>query len=261
MIQFQQNFEAASRILHNKADQELVLFVLRHGESLGQKNPRAYEALGDDALPITRHGVSQSIAAGKLLSRLCVSSGFEKVDIRTSTGERSGTTAQLIAEIMDTTPLLINLREDRRLDKQKFGAFDGYFTSAARKQNAPVAFQHYEAHEKPKGDFYARPPGGESVADVQGRVAAVLEEILERPVPTILVTHGTNALCIENILMGHGEEWVLASQDQRPNCSIHMLYGKVGAMRHIAVADDPLGWSRNNLNWALKQKTNPSQSL
>jgi|GEM_PF-6688728 len=251
MIRFQQNFEAASRMIRGKGKDELVVFVLRHGESLGQKNPAAYEALGDDALPITRHGVSQSIAAGKLLGRLCRLSGFENVDIRTSTGERSGTTAQIIFEIMDTTQLHLSLREDRRLDKQKFGAFDGYFTSAARRQNAPEAFAQYEAFEKPKGDFHARPPGGESIADVQARVERVIDEIIANPVPTILVTHGTNALCIENILMKRGESWVLASQDQRPNCSIHMLAGKPGAMRHIAVADDPLGWSKNNLSWSI----------
>lgn len=249
MIRFQQNFEAASRLLGTNPDKELVLFVLRHGESLGQKDPRAYKALGDDALPITRHGVSQSIAAGKLLSSLCLSSGFKRVDVRTSTGERSGMTALLISEIMDTTQLRIHFREDRRLDKQKFGAFDGYFTTAARKANVPEAYRKYETDEKPKGDFHARPPGGESIADVQDRVAEALEEIIEKPVPTVLVTHGTNALCVENILMNRGEEWVLASQDQRPNCSIHMLCGKPGEMQHITVADDPLSWSKNNPVW------------
>lgn len=250
MIKFQQNFEAAARLLKDAGDNELVLFVLRHGESLGQKNPRAYEALGDDALPITRRGYRESVAAAKMVARLCLLSGFDRVDIRTSTGERSGMTSDIIYDIMSTTPLNMNLREDERLDKQKFGAFDGYFTSAARRLNAPEAWQHYEEFEKPKGDFHARPPGGESVGDVQLRVAEVIREIIARPVPTIIVTHGTNALCVENALLGHGEEWVMAGQDKWANCSIHMLTGKPGAIRHIPVADDPVSWSKNNPLWA-----------
>ncbi len=251
LVKFQQNFEEASGILRQREKEELVLFVLRHGESLGQKNPNAYGALGDEVLPITRHGQRQSIAAAKLLARLCLQAEFKNVDIRTSTGERSTATAELIYEIMGTTPLAVSLREDQRLDKQKFGRFDGHFTSAARRMHAPEAFREYEEYEKPKGDFHARPPSGESVADVQSRIAGAIDDIISRPVPTVLVTHGTNALCIENILMGRGEEWVLASQDQRPNCSVHMLMGKPGSMRHVAVADDPLGWSKNNLSWAL----------
>ena len=250
MIKFQQNFEAASRILRNKGKEDMILFVLRHGESLGQKNPNAYGALGDDVLPITRLGVRQSIASGKLMSRVCILAGIDRVEIRTSTGERSGMTGELIYEIMSTTLLHTGLREDPRLDKQKFGAFDGYFTSAARKQHAPEAYLQYETFEKPKGDFHARPPGGESIADVQARIADVVSEINEHPVPTVLVTHGTNALCVENLLLGRGEDWVLASQDQRPNCSIHMIFGKPGNMQHLPVADDPLGWSKNNPVWS-----------
>lgn len=230
-------------------DHDVVLFTLRHGESLGQKNINAYKALGDDALPITKLGVRQSIAAGKLLAQACYMAGIPKVDMRTSTGERSSTTAELMYEFMNGRQLEVSLQDDVRLDKQKFGAFDGYFTSAEREANAPEAYARYMAEEKPKGEFYARPPGGESIADVRDRIRLAINDYVQSPIPVIAVSHGTNTLCAEDVLLHRGEDWVLQGLDKRPNCSIHMIYGSPErGYRAQIIADDPLLWAREFTN-------------
>lgn len=253
MTSLQNNFEKAVRNIIAAKPHDTILFTLRHGESVGQKNVAAYKTLGDDAIPINRLGVLQSIASGKLLAKACQLAGVSEVDIRTSSGERSSTTALLIHEVMDgSKDLDVGLMEDRRLDKQKFGLFDGYFTSAERKAAVPEAYERYVLEEKPKGEFHARPPEGESIADVRERIRGAVREYVENRAPIISITHGTNALCIDDVLMDRGEAWILAGLDKRPNCSIHMFTGNCAqGFRHQVIADDPLKWSEQHRDWNL----------
>jgi 2,3-bisphosphoglycerate-dependent phosphoglycerate mutase len=253
MTSLQRDFEKAVRNIRAVKPHDTILFTLRHGESIGQKFISAYKTLGDDPLPITRLGVLQSIAVGKLTAKICQFAGITQVDIRTSSGERSSTTALLIHEIMDgDISLEVGMMEDRRLDKQKFGLFDGHFTSAERKAAVPEAYEQYVREEKPKGEFYARPPQGESIDDVRERIRTAVDGYTESHVPIISVTHGTNALCIDDVLMERGEEWILAGLDKRPNCSLHMYTGnKANGFTHHVVADDPLKWNEQHRSWSF----------
>jgi broad specificity phosphatase PhoE len=253
MTSLQRDFEKAVRNISAAKPHDMILFTLRHGESIGQKFISAYKTMGDDPLPITRLGVLQSIAVGKLAAKICQLAGIGQVDIRTSSGERSSTTALLIHEIMDgNVNLDVGMMEDRRLDKQKFGLFDGHFTSLERKAAEPEAYEQYVREEKPKGEFHARPPGGESIADVRERIRSAINDYTESHVPIISVTHGTNALCIDDVLMNRGEEWILAGLDKRPNCSFHMYAGNnTDGFTHHVVADDPLKWNEQYRNWSF----------
>src|SRR5690606_24398064 len=115
--------------------------------------------------------------------------------------KRSGHTAQVIHDVLTRGGIEVTLIEDPRLDKQKFGLFDGLFTRKERFETHPEAYKAYAEQEMREGEFYARPPEGESIADVQTRIADAVADLQRRPIPTIIVTHGTNTLCIENILM------------------------------------------------------------
>lgn len=233
-------FTDATRILEERSENDLALFVLRHGESLGQVDISAYKTIGDDKIPLTARGKLQAIAGGRILSALAEQIGFSDMRIITSTGQRSTRTALELFNALDPSHLP-TLSYDTRLDKQKFGKFDGLFTSAERRAVHPRDYKIYETHLQAEGLFHARPPQGESIGDVQARVSDFIDNLKGTHMPTILVTHGTNALCIENALLDRGEEWVLGGIDTRPNCSIRLLAGNAekGYTAHT-ISNDPV---------------------
>jgi 2,3-bisphosphoglycerate-dependent phosphoglycerate mutase len=217
---------ATAALVNAAQNDEQMLFVLRHGESRGQKDIRLYSKLGDTRIPLTDLGYRQARTAGKTIAALLKLAGIqENPIIYSSTGERSLATGASMLHVLIrhgyTTPFI----PDMRLDKQKFGKFDGLFTRAERKASVPSDYARYVEEEVINGAFYARPPEGESIADVKGRAHDFLTTLPRDRVPKIIVTHGTNALCLEADAAGYLNQWVLDGQDKWPNCGIHILTG------------------------------------
>lgn len=246
-------FNKALQTLRNLRGHDLALFVLRHGESLGQVDINAYKTIGDDNIPLTQRGRRQAIAGGKILSALADAFGFANMRIITSTGQRSTRTALELFNAVNPGHLP-SLSYDARLDKQKFGKFDGLFTAQERREKHPQDYIVYETQLNAQGLFHARPPQGESIADVQERINTLIEDLRGTHMPTVLVTHGTNTLCIENALLGRGESWVLGGIDTRPNCSIRLITGRSenGYKAHT-ISNDPMAdqtavrrWQQND---------------
>lgn len=217
-----EEFASAVRDLRALRKRDIVMFVLRHAESAGQGQQELYKTLGDYHLPITRLGVRQANAAGDILAGLIAHSGLENARLISSTGHRSTRT---MVEIFTHLAPDTYVNVDPRLDKQKFGDFDGLFTSAEREAACPEGFKKFQKMKEKRGLFYARPPNGESMRDVQKRMTPFFEERAERGGVTIAVTHGTNALCLEDIALGRGVKWIIDRLDTRPNCAIRMITG------------------------------------
>ena len=114
---------------------------------------------------------------------------------------------------------------DERLEKQKFGVFDGMLSSRERAEKQPVAFAQYKHQLATLGEFRAKPEGGESIEDVFTRMKEFNAEILRDPRPSIVVTHGLPELCGEAALLGHEENWIMEKADTVQNASIRMVYG------------------------------------
>lgn len=238
-------FASVAAILKQVRENDLVLFVMRHGESLGQVDISAYRSLGDENLPLTNNGVRQAAAGGRILSALADQLGFSSMRVISSNGKRSASTARVVFRALEPEHK-ISVTFDERLDKQKFGKFDGLFSSAERREKCPEEFEIYQTQLRTEGLFHARPPQGESIGDIQVRARDFLGGLRGTPMPTILVTHGTNALCLENELLGHGQEWVLAGIDKRPNCSIRLLAGNATeGYRALNISDTPVADSRS----------------
>lgn len=217
-----EEFSKAVHDLRALDERDMVMFVLRHAESAGQKKQELYKTVGDSHLPITKLGVRQAHAAGEVLARLVDAAGLDNVRLISSTGHRSTRTMVEIFRSLDQDTY-VNV--DRRLDKQKFGKFDGLFTSEERAAAHPKGFAKFQQVKEKRGIFYARPPEGESMRDVQKRMVPFFEEHAKRGGTTIAVTHGTNALCLEDIALHRGVQWIIDRLDTRPNCAIRMITG------------------------------------
>lgn len=219
---------------------DTTLFVLRHAESLGQKDRETYKTLGDKHIPLTPLGIEQAQAAGILLSRLIQQAGLQGVQLISSTGHRSTrTTVEIFNSLQQDT--YINF--DERLDKQKFGKFDGLFSSAERKAACPQEYPAFERDMEEHGIFYARPPEGENIRDVQLRMLPFFREQEARGGTTIVVTHGTNALCLEDIALHRGVAWITDRIDTRPNCAIRMITGNADRGYHATtICTNPVSY-------------------
>ncbi len=213
----------------NRNGKDFTFLVLRHGESLGQIFKGAYRALGDDKIPLTPKGSAQASAAGHIIGRLAQEWNVPFARILCSSGNRASHTAQEIFKKVALYKPGSTLEIAPAIDKQKFGAFDGLFTDAEREAQC--------------GPLYARPPGGESVADVRDRIGMLFDGLRDAPGFYVIVTHGTNTLCIESILTGKDEAWIMDNVDTRGNCQIRMLAGhhETGFTAQD-VCRDPLAW-------------------
>lgn len=201
------------------------LYIVRHGESLGQLDPANYARIGDHNLPLTETGHAQAQKAGALLSKFTAANdrGDKPLRVYFSTCVRAEQTAQNIRQALENNGRYIITEPDRRLDKQQFGLFDGLFTGAERREKYPVEYEDYKTQLAAIGPFYARPPGGQSINDISDQSEDFLADIIDDPAPAIIVTHGLNALCIERLLLGHDENWVLERADTVSNCAVRRI--------------------------------------
>jgi 2,3-bisphosphoglycerate-dependent phosphoglycerate mutase len=231
-----EDFDRAIKGLRTLDAGTFVMFVLRHAESLGQKKQQVYKTMGDGNIPLTPHGVRQAKAAGVVLSYILEQSRLGHAQLISSTGHRSTrTTVEIFNQLESDT--YINF--DARLDKQKFGDFDGLFTSEERMAACPDTFPVFQKSKEERGLFYARPPNGESIEDVQMRMRPFFTERVTQPLPTVIVTHGTNALCLEDIALDRGVQWIVDRLDTRPNCAIRMITrDRAGAFAASTICTD-----------------------
>lgn len=148
------------------------IYVTRHGQSQGQLDVDQYRICGDDNIPLTDLGHIQAVHAGELLRAF----NIHVAALYHSTSLRALQTGEGILLALPYTPHIV---PDKRIDKQKFGQFDGLFTDAEREAACPEAFARYQEELKIDGPLAARPPGGESILDVIDRVGVEMDEILE----------------------------------------------------------------------------------
>ncbi|MGB9154525.1 MAG: histidine phosphatase family protein [Alphaproteobacteria bacterium] len=209
----------------------LRFFTIRHGQSVGQLDITAYKTPGDALIPLTDWGRQQSREAGEFLRQLSLDFGLGSFEVWHSTCRRTKETSENLADGLGSD-LVISQQPDIRLDKQIFGLFSGIFDDKEKAQLYPREFQHYQEELLAKGTFFARPPGGESLADVQAKSKDFVKSFTgvahSKARNIVVVTHGTPTLCIENTLTNRGSNWVLQNIDHVPNCDIRLIENSKG---------------------------------
>mmetsp|Transcript_5 Transcript_5/g.9 ORF Transcript_5/g.9 Transcript_5/m.9 type:complete len:292 (-) Transcript_5:848-1723(-) len=181
------------------------IILIRHGESLGNIDERAYGETADWRIPLTNRGREQARLAGKK-----VASHITPSNIKSNPNTIESTTSnniffyvspylrtrQTLREILHEIPSdqILGIREDPRISEQQFGNFQSHHT-----------MQDNKATRSDFGRFYYRfPEGGESGFDVYNRVSGFIgtlkrdsaeyyseDETQEEDSTTIcIVTHG-----------------------------------------------------------------------
>jgi broad specificity phosphatase PhoE len=198
-----------------------VLWLVRHGESVGNVADAQAKELGADRLeldirdpdvPLSDTGRAQAEALGTWLAAL--PEDQRPTAVLSSPFERALTTAQLA-----TAELGLRVRTDERLRERDFGAFDRMTGAGIREQ-----FPDEAARRDLLGKFYYRPPGGESWADVALRIRSLLatEGLRHDCERLVVVAHQAVIMVFRYVLEGLTEQELLAvdREEQVANASL-----------------------------------------
>lgn len=159
------------------------MILIRHGESLGNRDEGEYSRTPDWKISLTDRGREQALNAGQRLKQIV---GDDPLCVFVSPYQR---TQQTLHEVLKAIPddQILTLREDPRLREQDTGNL----------QNAKEMSRLWKERDE-FGRFFYRFPNGENGADVCDRVSSFLEmvarekEVSSLPYDTnqIIVTHG-----------------------------------------------------------------------
>lgn len=184
------------------------LWLVRHGESIGNVAATAAEIEGlevipldlrDADVPLSDTGREQAEALGEWLEdhRATIDTYWSSPYLRA----RETLAVALTASGGDATVFV-----DERLRDRELGILD-----LLTRVGVARRFPDEMARRKHLGKFYHRPPGGESWADVALRLRSFLREALEGPGGSVMiVAHDAVVMLLLYVLLPLHEEELLA---------------------------------------------------
>jgi broad specificity phosphatase PhoE len=150
------------------------LYCVRHGQSEGNINPEAYYQMPEWKIPLTAEGKKQAENVGKNLSDI------DSFYMISSPYVRARETATIIKKQIKT--IYSYYQESPLIIERAWGNLRDEVNQFKTREERNHLF-----------DFYRRPTGGESFADVYQRAFVFLEYLKNNfndPKDTIIVSHG-----------------------------------------------------------------------
>lgn len=195
------------------------IYIIRHGQS--EANLKTYNEIKEDCkVELTNEGRTQAEEAGKFLSQTIPQNEIKDSIIITSTYLRALQTTQQINKSLN-----IKTTKDSRLVEFDRGIFIKCKYSE-RKLKFPKEFQEYQNMQHSKNKFFAKPPEGESGADVYRRVRPItyeLKQLCKQGVKNvIIVSHHDTMKVLTLALMDYDKLWY-CKENSVQNCSIRKI--------------------------------------
>ncbi|EJK86449.1 histidine phosphatase family protein [Rhizobium sp. AP16] len=208
------------------------IFLVRHGESLGNISDQAYRQFGDHNVPLTQWGYRQALEAGRVIASYL--EGLPVTELRKQSIWHSPylRTRQSKDALLEALPdaLVEDIREDYLLREQDFGLFTEIYDHAEQKRKFPEEFEKWARLRNNSGKFYARPPDGESRADVAQRVRLFLQTVMHDAKNgrdnVIIVGHGVTNRAFEMNFLHHSVDWFERS-DNPGNADVTLIEGNL----------------------------------
>lgn len=225
------------------------IFLVRHGESMGNVDKNIHRTHADHAIPLSDRGHEQAVAAGKFLDTY-LTEMVDRIDkpvrprLWTSPYLRTRQTADGIEKgigrvgspvlypdrdkAIPQHPRILDRREHLALCEQQFGLFDG-IPDEELPERYPDEHAHYKKQEEFEGRFWARMPMGESRWDVAMRVHQAFgtwhRDADRHGIENlIVVAHGVTVRCIVMRWLHLPFEWI-ENEPNPKNCSIRLIEG------------------------------------
>jgi len=203
------------------------ILLVRHGESLGNVDPRVHATTADHAVPLSERGHQQAREAGaRIADYLDQHVQGERPHIRlwVSPYHRTRQTADRLVET--ARGWITDRVEHILLCEQQFGLFDGV-AEAELPQRFPNEWSYYDMVCRFGGKFWARMPQGESRFDVAKRIHQAFgtfhRDALEHGIRDIIVIcHGVTLRAFVMMWCHLSPEWFEAEPNPN-NCAIRRI--------------------------------------
>jgi broad specificity phosphatase PhoE len=186
-----------------------LLVLIRHGESLrntmvekgtpfiteeGKKLLTSLGALADHKIPLTDAGKAQAVSAGAgVKARFgvpdeLVHSGFVRTE---------STTGGILTAYTPEERARISVRRDYRMRERNPG-----WLITATKAEAGGRYPWLQTYWDETGDYFAVPPGGESLAMATDRIRPFHDDLFAGPKgrKTFVVAHGNSIRCLRGLI-------------------------------------------------------------
>lgn len=156
------------------------IFLVRHGQSLGNVDKNIYLTVPDYKVELTDLGKEQAKKAASTIHEKLSQHSIHRAAMYCSPFCRTRQTAEPIRNLID-----IDYKEDPRIREQEWGNYKDLAASL-----------RIDKERERYGRFFYRMPDGESGADVYDRISTFLETIHrdfknpDYPRATIIVSHG-----------------------------------------------------------------------
>lgn len=216
------------------------IFLVRHGESLGNVDRTTHKRLPDHAIPLSEEGKEQAFRAGQWLDRKwfeflprnCdpldphpeIYSYLNDVRMWTSPYARTRQTAETFVAGCDK--FHGETRENILLCEQQFGLFDG-LSDEELQEKYPDEHAFYQKCEDFEGRFWARMPLGESRFDVAARVQQFFgtlhrDKESSNVYDVIIICHGVTMRAFLMMWCHYSPEW-FEKEPNPKNCAIRLI--------------------------------------
>jgi broad specificity phosphatase PhoE len=203
-----------------------TLWIVRHGQSVGNLARDATEAAGaalidivtrDVDTPLSSLGEEQAQALGRWFSQM--DEDEQPTVVLTSPYLRARMTADLVLAHARIAKDEVTFIADERLREKEFGILDRLTRIGIRQKYPELAAQR--AHV---GKFYFRPPGGESWCDVILRLRSMLDTLTRehRGERVLIIGHQVIVNCMRYLLERLDEQQILSIDraGDVPNCAV-----------------------------------------
>lgn len=218
------------------------IFLIRHGESYGNRDFSIYQNLPNPMVPLTPTGKEQAVLAGMALadfiqreSQKCPALLKQKFRIWYSPFLRTTQTKTAFLQgFLPCRHLIDGIYPEPLLIERQFGLFEGLH-KAERQQKYPETYAKMQKYIEHGCGFYAKPPQGESQFDLQCRVKpfknTLWRDALNEKNPienVILISHGATINAFIMDFLHKDIEWLNTTANPN-NCSIQLIeQGKNG---------------------------------
>jgi ribonuclease H / adenosylcobalamin/alpha-ribazole phosphatase len=191
-----------------------TVFVLRHGHTASTESNLISGS--NDNPPLSELGLAEAKLAAEAITRLSARFDLSTPELVVHSDQlRAAQTAELVAKQFD-----VPAYPDVRLREISFGEWERYEMSALEASSA-------EEIQRWRGSVAARPPGGESVLDLESRVLSSLKEAIENiPGASIaLVAHMMPLRAIAKFALGASQSAHWGVQFAPASVSVFRFYG------------------------------------
>ncbi len=207
------------------------IFLVRHGESLGDVDYKNYEKIDDHNIPLSQWGYEQAMAAGSQIKAYydahpeCANN---QLKIYHSPFLRAKQTMEGITHTLGSSKVK-DVKESFLLKEQDWGMFNNIWDFKDQERLFPLEKERFDKQRKHDGAFYAKPPSGESRADVAHRALSfktnhIDSANLAENEDILVVGHGVLNRAMEMVIADKNIDW-FEKEPNPGNTDITLLEG------------------------------------